>query len=118
MKNLESEMTWHEWLELKGWKRGFLSIIDTCDFVWHKRFPKVKPRCRTNSDKAGILLTLKGWDNREDGDPVGFELSLIAEPKDGIWVNFTVYTLTEENLKERLDSQVTKLIKAWVAINS
>lgn len=107
------------WIESQGWRPGRVSSIDTFDAVWYRRFCDVVPGCYGNPSKEGIQIALQMWDYRKYGhNEEAFRLVIVAKPDDGEWVDLSVYSLSSRNLKDVLDSQVQKLIRAWRAVQS
>lgn len=88
-------------------EQSFYKIVDT------------KTCCQLNK-RDGIQVIINCFDfskyNQVD-KPFNFEIELTAEPKDGVWINFKVYTIVGDDLFEQLDNQIEKILCAWEAIN-
>lgn len=107
----------YAWLESNGWRSEKTPAHRTCDRVWYKRHRDTFT-CQGNEDKPGVQLSLECWDWRGKLDErLGFQLDITAEPKDGVWVELKAYSMSDSDIQEKLDSQVTKLVRAWEACN-
>ncbi len=103
-----------KWVEEQRWKPGKVWQHESCDKIWYKYFPDVKPRCYGNNDKD-LQLTLKAYNFISFGEGISFSVEICAESYDGIWINFSAYQIKNNDLKLILDKQVQKLIRAWIA---
>ncbi|MDV3348895.1 hypothetical protein D0962_14680 [Leptolyngbyaceae cyanobacterium CCMR0082] len=101
-----------EWLEQKGWKElpPSSAVLNYCDRLWQK--------------KAGCLLVnLYNYDAFQageaniDGELNSFAIELAAQSTDGYWARHEKYGIRGSELKDVLDDQVVKLLKAWQVIN-
>ena len=106
-----------DWLEANQWKVGEVSPHSYGYRRWY-RFYEVTPMCFGNSNQPGVLVSLKMWDHRQYGGGVSFEVALIAEPDDGVWVELLAYGIDAADVKAKLDGQVAKLIRAWQAVQT
>lgn len=88
---------------------------------WYKRFTDVAIRCYCNSDKSGIVIGIDRYylDMPHQQSPyISYELSLIAETKNGSWVNLRTYSISENDFLNILDTEIQKLIAAWSAMDN
>ena len=109
-------MSTHEWLKDLGWQRYDGQMGEA--YYWCKRFKGVEPTCKCN-DKPGVQIVIKEWDysKYQIGLPKNYEIALTAECKDSVWVQLTAYPLTKRELRQHLDAQCDKLIRAWRTCN-
>jgi hypothetical protein len=73
-----------------------------------------KTKCYANDNPSGVLIVIESFDLS-----IGHrhEIRLRAEAKDGFWINFSYYSLGSDELIEKLEHHVKKLLLAWEAIN-
>ena len=100
----------------KGWKFGGVAFDNDIETYYYKIF-ETTTRCNCNDNKNGIQVVVSEFDMTKMNRPKVFEISIRAEKKDGFWINFKVYTLSEEDVKNHLDDQIDVLIKAWEISN-
>lgn len=104
-------------LTKNGFTRGNTGTARNEDGIWFKRID-TKTRCQTNDDKPGIQVCVSYYDFTKFKDGLEqLEISIRSEPKDGIWIDFKCYGIRIDELEEKLDAQIQKLLKAWEAIN-
>lgn len=110
-----------EWIEQSGWRRGSSPVSGLGkSHSWYRQHPDVVPNCCCNSERPGVQIERTACDHRQYDRQYGvsFEVELVAEPDDGVWVCLTCYSLSAEQLREKLDAQVEKLIRAWKAVQA
>lgn len=95
------------------------SVTSSAVIAWYKTY-ETKTRCHCNKDQLGIQILVKGYDTAalKWVHNFEFEISIAGEPKDEVWINFKCYSLRDDELFEKLDQQVAKLLCAWEAINN
>lgn len=81
--------------------------------VYHKTC-STKTKCYANDNPSGVQIVIKSLDLSIGHE---HEVRLTAETKDGFWINFSYYSLGGDELIEKLDHYVEKLLLAWEAIN-
>ena len=101
------------WLAEQGWKTGRVSQLDSCDFVWYRRYPDA-PRCCLNENKPGIQVCLMMWDF---GQHASFQVDIRGELLDGTPVELKAFSIPARDLIEILDGQVAKMLRAWTVVN-
>ena len=101
-----------EWLDQKGWQElsSSAAVLNYCDRLWQK--------------KAGNLsLNLYSYNTFQADEENGgenldsFAIELNARSTDGYWTRHEKYGIRCSELKNVLDDQVMKLIKAWKTVN-
>ena len=101
-----------EWLEVKGWKElpSSAAVLSYCDRLWQKK-------------SGSLSLNLYNYSTFQAGgensaDNLGsFAIELNGRSADGYWTRHEKYGIQCNELKDVLDDQVVKLIKAWKAVN-
>lgn len=115
---MNNRATNRTWLANNGWKVGEWWEPDYCTGKWYRQFPEVEPRCQCNDDKPGVQLVLREHSRAFRGSyHTQYELELCAEAADGVWVELKAYSIPGGELRDVIESQIAKLIRAWKAAN-
>ena len=101
-----------EWLDQKGWQElpSSAAVLNYCDRLWQKKV-------------GNLSLNLYNYNTfQADGENEGedldsFAIELNARSADGYWTRHEKYGIRCSELKNVLDDQVMKLIKAWKTVN-
>ena len=101
----------YDWLRHLGWREYSKAPHDRFDRVWYKFF-ECEPHDYGNPDKPGVQVGLKQWVFPEH---ISYQLNLTAVCDDDICVELECYGIGENELVEKLDPCVEKLIRAWKA---
>jgi hypothetical protein len=108
-----------EYIESSGYKKtkNYHDSVDRllfCKVLW-KDDELVKHVCKLNEH---LQLCLYYHEYSLYGkDYTSFELEVVHETVDSVWIDFKYYTLTEEDILTNLRMYETKLIKAWNSVN-
>ncbi len=102
-----------EWLKQKDWKElpPSVAVLNYCDRLWQKK-------------KGRLLLNLYSYNAFQAGEeptgeePNSFAIELTAQSIDGYWTRHEKYGIRSSELKDVLDNQIVKLVKAWQIINN
>ena len=101
-----------KWLDERGWQEmpSSAAVLNYCDRLWHKKIGSLSLNLYNyNTFQAG------GENGGEDLD--SFAIELTARSADGYWTRHEKYGIRRSELRDVLDDQVIKLVKAWQAVN-
>ena len=100
-----------------GWNENHTRIKVGEVESFYKQF-KTPTRCLTNYNKPGIQVFLSHF-NLPFGESEydAWQISIRGESVLG-WVDFNFYSLSSEEIVEKLDQFVEKLLAAWEIINA
>jgi hypothetical protein len=108
---------WRVWLTEQGFTVGINSLpvpINECNwYAWRKIKYPARP-CHCNEKPPSFCITPFLWTINQQ-PYVSAEACLTGE-QSGIWYQLKAYSISEEELKTRLDEIEDKLIAAWNAL--
>lgn len=100
------------WLQNKGWQElpPSAAVLNYCDRLWQKKTDCLFLNLYTyKSDQINTGLIKE--------EPHSFAIELAAQSNDGYWTRYEKYGIRGSELKDVLDDQIGKLVKAWEAID-
>ena len=97
--------------------RNILKEDYLCFFrsIW-KDQENLKYECVCN-DKVQLCVYYHEMEFPNGTKTSGFEIEICHEPNFDVWIDFKIYSLTEEQVYANLKMYEQKLITAWNAIN-
>lgn len=108
-------MNINKWLEDNDWVECPINSIDSACRKWAKQID-----CSVVCQLNDVLCThLLEYDLEKVSPGLGtqYSVEIHAQPLDGTWVKLTAHGLNADELEDMLDSQVTKLVAGWTAMN-
>jgi len=107
-----------DWFIEKGFKIAINNInIDgnTCNWYAYKKSDITARKCECNGEDLTVVAT-------PYSRLIGYRKYLTVDVEvhgevDGIWFKLSAYSMTIQDLKEKIDSVEVSLIKAWNALS-
>ena len=106
------------WLELRGFSFAKNSFADKTNvaawYAWRRTSIKPVRECECNGAKIQIVLRPYSH-NRDSKTWESVEVDVTGEASD-IWFKLTAYSLSPDELVDRLDEIEASLVRAWNAL--
>jgi hypothetical protein len=108
MRTKEEMNALRAWLLENGWStRVEEAPLETCRKVWTKVLPGAQCSSKENGG-APVEVRINA-----KSSVMNTEVSIQAQKPDGVWVNFTYYTIPGGDLVGQVEGQVASLVKIW-----
>lgn len=115
---MNTQLGLKEWLATQGFREyenGMAAPGNECRWYACKRIPS-QYMCELNDDKNGIQIVIYPYEYRaHEHQFKSVEIDLTGEAG-GVWYKLQAYSLSWEELPNKLDAITDGLVKAWEAL--